>query len=102
MVNVGSVALKLAGRDAGEICAVLNVLDSNYVLVEGNVRRRKCNIKHLEFVGKEVKVDKNSLREDVLNALKSAGFKFREIKKTIKREKKVLERREENKLQKKL
>ncbi len=87
MIKTGSVAIKLAGRDAGHVCVVLDVLDNNQMLIEGNVRRRRINTRHLEFLGKEIKATKNSSREDVLKELKILGFKFKEIKKGSKKEK---------------
>lgn len=81
MVSVGDVAVKIAGRDAGQICAVIEVVDERFVFIDGNVRRRKCNINHLEFLEKQVKIRKGAERENVLEALKEAGLKFKEIKK---------------------
>lgn len=91
MVKVGDVALKTAGRDAGNLCVLVDILDEKYAVVDGNVRRRKCNMKHLVFLGKDVSLGKNSTRQDILNALKKSGFKFEEIKKGAKREKKTQE-----------
>ena len=87
MVKLGDVAVKLAGRDAGELCAVVDVIDSNYVLIEGNTRRRKCNPNHLEFLGKQVKIKKNATRDEVLKALKETGLEFKEVKKVKSKEK---------------
>lgn len=45
----GRVCVKIAGREAGKHCAVLEVKDANYVVVEGpEVRKRKTNVAHLE------------------------------------------------------
>lgn len=45
----GRVCVKIAGREAGKHCAVLEALDANYVVVEGpEVRKRKTNVAHLE------------------------------------------------------
>jgi len=101
MVKLGDVAVKLAGRDAGELCAVVDVIDSNYVLIEGNTRRRKCNLFHLEFLGKNYSIKKNANREEVLDALKKLGFKFKEMKKGEKKEKKVQEKSRLNKMKSK-
>ena len=80
MVEVGSVAIKIAGRDAGQLCVVVDLLDSVFVLVDGLTRKRKCNIKHLEFL------DKNSSHEDVVKSLKDLGFEILEVKKGKKKE----------------
>ncbi len=89
MVKLGEVALKIAGRDAGQLCVVVDVLDNGYVFVDGLTRRRKCNIKHLEFVGANVKIKKNADTKEVVNSLRENGFNFKEVKKAGKREKKV-------------
>ena len=89
MVKVGQVAIKIAGRDAGQICAVVEVLDENYVLVDGMTRRRKCNIDHLEFLGKELKIKKGANTKEVLESLKAVGFSIPEVKKGSKKEKKT-------------
>lgn len=88
MVNVGDVALKLAGRDAGRVCVVVDVVDNNYVLIDGEVRRRKCNLAHLEFVGKNVKIKKGANGGDVRKLLVELGIPVREVKKGKPREKK--------------
>jgi len=72
MFGVGSVCVKIAGRDAGSICVVIDNMDNNYVLVDGLVRRKKVNTKHLERINKTVDVKKNGSTSDVLEALKVA------------------------------
>jgi len=45
----GRVCVKIAGREAGKYCAVIEAIDANYVVVEGpEVRKRKTNVAHLE------------------------------------------------------
>ena len=46
--EVGRICVKLAGRDAGRKCVIVEELDNHYVLVDGDVRRKKVNICHLE------------------------------------------------------
>jgi large subunit ribosomal protein L14e len=87
MVKVGDVALKITGRDAGQLCVVLDQIDNNYVLIDGLTRRRKCNLLHLEFVG-QAKVKKGASTDEVKKALKEAGFNFKDVKKGKAREKK--------------
>ncbi len=89
MVKVGQIAIKIAGRDAGQLCVVIEVLDDNYVLIDGMTRRRKCNIDHLEFLGREIKIKKGVNNAEIKVALKTAGFDIPEIKKGTKKEKKV-------------
>ena len=48
-IEVGRVCIKTAGREAGEKCAIVEIIDENYVEVVGEaVKNRRCNINHLE------------------------------------------------------
>ena len=82
MVEIGQLIMKIAGRDGGEFGVVVDIIDSNYVLIDGNVRRKKCNIKHLEFMDKVIKVKKNVSTEEIKKELEKLGIK---IKKTGKK-----------------
>lgn len=93
MVNVGEVALKIAGRDAGKVCAIVESIDDTFVVIDGETRRRKCNIKHLEFLGAKIELKKSSTTKDVISALKTAGFSIVDVKKGDKREKTVKQKR---------
>ncbi len=88
MVDVGDVAVKIAGRDAGQVCVVVDVLDRNFVLVDGATRRRKCNLRHLEFLNKKVKIKKGVSSEEVRKALAELGLKLKEVKKGKTKERK--------------
>ncbi|MBS3167825.1 hypothetical protein J4216_01740 [Candidatus Woesearchaeota archaeon] len=88
MVKVGEIALKIAGRDAGQLCAVVDVVDDKFVLVDGLTRRKKCNLIHLEFLGSQAKIKKGAKTEEVRKALKEAGFDFKEPKEGEARDKK--------------
>ena len=65
MIDVGRLCIKICGRDAGGTCVIVDVLDGNYVLIDGNVRRRKCNILHLETTSKKIELKKGASHEDV-------------------------------------
>ncbi len=87
MAKVGQTAMKIAGRDAGEICVVVDVINDNYVLIDGMTRRRKCNVGHLEFLNTEVKIKKNAAHSEVVKALENLGFKISDKKEKKKKEK---------------
>jgi len=80
MIEVGSLCMKIAGREAGRICVVIDVLDNKFVLIDGQVRRKKCNINHVEATGKVLKLEKNASHEDVVSALKEEGIEVVEPK----------------------
>ena len=65
MIEVGRICMKIAGRDGGRECVIVDILDDNYVLIDGNVRRRKCNIFHLESTPKKIDIKKGASHEDV-------------------------------------
>ena len=60
-IEVGRICVKLAGREAGEKCAIVEVIDDKFVEVVGsNIKNRRCNIKHLEPLNETVDVSKGA------------------------------------------
>lgn len=80
MFEVGRLCVKIAGRDAGKKCVVVEVLDRTYVLVDGETRRRKCNIAHLEPMDNVLDIQKGASHESVTAALKKEGLEARSTK----------------------
>ncbi len=76
MVDIGQVAMKIAGRDSGNICVIIEKIDPTFVLIDGNVRRKKCNIKHLEILDKIIKIKKNASTDDIKKELEKLGVKI--------------------------
>ena len=58
--NLGRLCVKIAGRDAGNKCVVVEESGQGYVVVDGNVRRKKVNVKHLEPLAQVLEVGKGS------------------------------------------
>lgn len=88
MIDTGRVCMKLVGREAGKYCVILKKIDDNYVMIDGDVRKRKCNLKHLELIDVVLNVKATATKADILKLLKSTGF-VKEIKKEkTKKEKK--------------
>lgn len=69
MFDVGQVCIKIAGRDAGRTCVVVQVLDAGFVLVDGQTRRRKCNVRHLEPTAQSIGIKSGASHADVKAAL---------------------------------
>lgn len=65
MLTVGRLCVKTAGRDAMQYCVVVEEVDSTYVLVDGNTRRKKVNRLHLEPLNKTLDVKKGASTKDV-------------------------------------
>ena len=102
MIEIGRVCVKTAGRDAGMKCVVVDILDKGYVLIDGQTRRRKCNILHLEPLDLTIKVTGKASHDLVVSALKEAGIDIKERKKKevserprkVRKRKKVVEEKE--------
>ena len=80
MIEIGRVVVKTAGRDAGLYGAVVEIIDDTYVLVDGQLRRKKSNVRHLEPTEKKVNIEKGASHEEVAEALNSEGIKVYEKK----------------------
>ncbi|UCD04279.1 MAG: 50S ribosomal protein L14e [Candidatus Woesearchaeota archaeon] len=96
MAKIGQLCVKLAGRDAGKECIIVEKLEGSFVMIDGLTRRKKCNLKHLEVLPKEAKIQKGATHEEALSALRSLGIKIKE-KKKVKKEKPKKEEKKEKK-----
>src|SRR6266705_1185933 len=83
-IEVGRVCVKLNGRETGQRCVIVDVIDKNFVLVTGpqkisGVRRRRTNVKHIEPTEDSIDTKKGAPDEDVAKAIgkgnKAAAFK---------------------------
>lgn len=69
--EIGRVCVKTRGREAGKECVVVDIVDENYVLVDGpKVKRRRCNVRHLEPTPKKIALKKGESHKEVLEAFK--------------------------------
>ena len=74
MIETGRVCIKIAGRDAGKTAVVVQKINDITVMVDGNARRKKCNIKHLEPTDKVLNIKEKATTEEVLSAMKDSGL----------------------------
>lgn len=86
MLEVGRVCIKILGREAGKKCVVVGNVDKNFVLVDGEIRRRKCNIHHLEPLDLMLKIKKDASNDEIIDALAKAGLKIEKKKPKQKKE----------------
>ncbi|MDP4012784.1 MAG: 50S ribosomal protein L14e [Candidatus Nanoarchaeia archaeon] len=86
MIEVGRVCIKIAGRESMKRCVVVKVLDNNYVEIDGEVKRKKCNIAHLEPLKDKVSIKEGASTAEVKKALEKLGVKVKETKKKEKKE----------------
>jgi len=69
VVEEGRVCVKIAGREAGKRCAIVDVVDENFVVILGEgVKKRRCNVNHLEFLSERIEVE-NESDEEILKKL---------------------------------
>ncbi|MBI2133249.1 50S ribosomal protein L14e [Candidatus Woesearchaeota archaeon] len=78
MIQIGRLVAKIAGRDAGRKGIVIDMIDNNYVLIDGQFRRKKCNITHLEPLGTLTDIKQNASHEEVIEELKKIGIQVKE------------------------
>ena len=81
MMEIGRLCVKIAGRDAGKKCVIVDFKDDTLVMIDGQTRRRKCNIKHIEPLDKVVKIRKNASHSDVVDVFKDLDIVIVEKKK---------------------
>ena len=78
-LDVGRVCMKIAGREAGKYCVVLKKMDNTFVLITGpkqltGVKRRRCNIEHLEPTQYSLKIDAEAADAVVIKAYDAIGL----------------------------
>ncbi|MCD6591475.1 MAG: 50S ribosomal protein L14e [Thaumarchaeota archaeon] len=77
--EIGRIAVKTSGREAGRKCVIVDVIDKNFVLITGpkqltGVRRRRANIAHLAFTPHKIEIQKGASDEEVMKALEKANL----------------------------
>jgi len=80
MYEPGRVCMKIAGRDSNKLCVIVDVIDANFVLIDGETRRKKVNIKHIEPLKKTLDIKKGASRADVIKAFKALGKELKDTK----------------------
>lgn len=80
MIEVGRLCVKTAGRDAGLKCVVVDMLGKGQVMIDGQTRRRKCSIAHLEPLREVLKIKKGASHAEIASAFKKLGLEVRETK----------------------
>ncbi len=80
MFEIGRLCVKTAGRDSNKKCIIIDVVDSKTVIIDGQTRRRKVNVKHLEPLDSVLKISKNAKFSEISNAFKELGIELRETK----------------------
>jgi len=78
-LRVGRVCVKIFGRETGKKCVIVDRVDKNFVLIAGpNVRRRRCNVSHLDPTETMLDIKKNVTDAALKTALKKAKVSLEE------------------------
>ena len=80
--DIGRIVVKTRGREAGNYAIIVDVIDKNYLLVDGlKIRRRRVNFNHVEPTQQLIEVKKGATHDEVEAAIKKAKLtdKMKEI-----------------------
>ncbi len=77
-IEVGRICLKLAGREAGKKCIIIEVVDKGFVLITGpkkvtGVKRRRASIKHIAPLKDKIVIKRDSSDDEVTQILETTG-----------------------------
>ena len=84
-VEVGRICVKMAGRQAGQKCVIVDVMDKSFVLITGpktvtGVKRKRANMNHIMPLEDKLDLKRGASDEEVTSTLTAAG-KLEEMKK---------------------
>lgn len=77
-IEVGRVCVKVAGRESGRKCVIVDVMDKSFVVVTGpkkvtGVKRRRVNINHVAPLEELIQVKRGASDEEVTQILEANG-----------------------------
>ena len=86
-IEIGRVCVKVAGRETGHKCVVVDLIDKNFVLITGpkdlsGIKRKRVNINHIEPTSDRIDIAKGESDENVAKTLEAAG-KAETMKETV-------------------
>ena len=71
--DIGRLCVKTTGREAGKYCVIVEIIDKNYLLIDGlKVRRRRVNYNHIEPLVEAIEINKGASHKEVEDAIKKA------------------------------
>ena len=80
--------MKVAGREAGRKCVIVDVMDKSFVLITGpktvtGIKRRRANVNHIEPLQDRVEIKRGAADEEVVETLKATA-KLEEMAQIVK------------------
>ena len=87
-VEVGRICVKIAGRNAGKKCVIVDIMDKSFILVTGpkavtGVKRKRANMNHIMVLEDKLDLKRGASDEEVTQILTSAD-KLEEMKQPAK------------------
>ena len=71
-IEIGRVCYKKAGREAGKKAVIVGI-EKDFALIDGpNIRRKKCNIKHLFPTNEKIPIAKNASHEEIMQTFEKS------------------------------
>ena len=96
MIEIGRACIKTKGRERNRKCVIIDVLNDKFVLIDGEVKRRRCNINHLKILPQKIEIEKGAATEEVIKKMKEANLLPQNFeKRKQKEEKKELKKKDE-------
>ena len=77
-IEVGRICVKVAGREAGRKCVIVDVMDKSFVVVTGpkkvtGVKRRRVNISHVAPTEDVIPIKRGASDEEVSQMIQADG-----------------------------
>jgi large subunit ribosomal protein L14e len=77
-IEVGRVCVKVAGRESGRKCVIVDVMDKSFVLVTGpkkvtGVKRRRVNINHVAPTEETIQIKRGASDDEVTQMIEASG-----------------------------
>ena len=87
-VEVGRICVKIAGRNAGKKCVIVDIMDKSFILVTGpkavtGVKRKRANMNHLMLLEDKLDLKRGVSDEEITQVLTSTD-KLEEMKQPAK------------------
>ncbi len=80
MYEIGQVVMKIAGRDGGKKGVIIEIIDDSFVVIDGETRRKRVNIKHIEPLNQKINIKPKAERAEVIKAFSKLGIDIKESK----------------------
>jgi len=77
-IEIGRICVKVAGREAGRKCVIVDVMDKSFVVVTGpkkvtGVKRRRVNINHVAPTEDVIPIKRGASDEEVSQMIQADG-----------------------------